>query len=115
MGVTGDVDVEAMVFGQREWFTTEMPLADIGGAVTGLTQRLGECELLERQTAQEAAGAEFGFRIPTAGGQPVGEQQARGILAGEDGGARRRAQGAGGVGIGEARAIAGEPVDVGVW
>ena len=112
VGVTADVDVEAMMFGQRERFTAEMPLADIGGAVTGLTKRFGERELLEGQTSQEASGAELGFGIPTAGGKPVGEQQARGILAGKDGGARGRTEGAGGVSIGEAHAIAGELVDM---
>ena len=48
-----------------------------------------------------------------AAGEEVGEAEARGVFAGHDAGARGRADGTGGVGVGEAHATGGEAVDVG--
>ena len=47
-----------------------------------------------------------------ATGDPIGELETGGVLAGEQRGAGGGADGAGGVGLGEAEAIAGERVEM---
>src|SRR5205085_10959663 len=88
----------------------EVPLAEVAGRVPGVAQPLGERDDLQRQLQGAGRLGELLERPPVAG-DVRGQAEARLVLAGEDGRPRRRADGAGSVGVGEADALAGEGVD----
>ena len=90
----------------------ETPFADRGRGVAGGLEDLGEGGLLKRQ--ELGPGRQEQLRIVGQGaGNPVGDVQAGGIFSGEERGARGRADGAGGVILGELHAVARELVDGG--
>ena len=89
----------------------EVPLADRRGGVAGGLESLGDGHRLERQVLGPVGDRQLRMR-PLVAGDPVGEVQPGGILAGQHGGAGRRADGAGGITAGEPHARGREPVDV---
>jgi hypothetical protein len=110
--VPTDIDIEPVMLGQRERRSAQMPFADTGRVVTGLAQRLGDRDLLQRQSAQEPGLAQTGLRVPPPVRRPVGHQQTRGVFPGQDRGSRRRTNRAGGIRVGEPHALGGQPIDV---
>jgi len=89
----------------------EMPLAGRAGDIAGGAQPLGKSEgrAVELLAKQRFADRRPRMAIP---GDDVPHSVARGVLAGEQGGARRRALGHH-IGVGEARTLAGEAIEVG--
>jgi len=79
----------------------EVPLADNPGGVAGRPERLGDGDVV---------GGEV---LRVVGAEVVGDAHAGGPLPRHQGGAVRRADRRGGVGVGEAHAVAGETVQVG--
>src|SRR5262249_23031795 len=109
--VAGDVHVEALAL-RLEAFTAQVPFADVCGGVSRRLERLGEGRLFERQLRGDDGAQQWLVGPVGAAGDEVGEVEALRVLAGDQRGARRRADGAGGVGGGELYAVGGEAVEV---
>ncbi len=107
----GNVDVEALL-GGAEFFAAEVPLADAGGGVAFGLEALGQGFFFKRELLGPLGDSETAV-LWHVSGDPVGDVEAGGRLAGEQGGAGGGADGAGGVGLGEAHAVLGKLVDVG--
>ena len=109
-----DVDLEAVVFGQVSR-AAQMPLADVPGLVATPVERPRQRVFLLRQMLEighvddPAAGR---VQVPVRV-DPVGDADRGWVLAGEDAGAGRRTDRAGGVGVAKAHALCGQPVDIG--
>ena len=82
----------------------EVPLADECGGVAGLPERRGEGDFVERELLLEARPGERLVRPVGPARKPVGDAEPGRRLAGEQRRAGRRADGGGGVGVGEAQA-----------
>jgi len=102
----------------------EMPLADVAGAVARVAERLGDGVLRGRQEAAARGREDLAVRRSRLGQERLvgrqrrqvtggrGDPQAGGVLAREDAGAGRRAEGAGGVGVHELHRAPGQPPHV---
>jgi hypothetical protein len=107
-----DVDIETLRLGIKAR-RTQVPLADQRGEVARVVEVFGERDLGKGQVADgggrrhfPAARRVFGRFVPD------GHTEARGMLAGHDGGAGRRAHRRGRVRLGEPHAVAGQAVEV---
>ena len=109
--VARDIRAEAAV-GRQVALAAHVPFADRRGAVAFRRQRFGDGLILHRQKLVELRHQQFRGRKLLASGDPVGQVQARRILAGHDAGARRRAHRARRIGVGEADALLRELVKV---
>ena len=110
-----EVVVEALVF-RPPASGAEVPFAGEEGGVAGGLEGFRERGRGEGEAIGVGRGAKLGVAFPVGwlrGADVVGDAGALGPLAGEDAGARGRADGARGVGIGELRAVAGEAIKVG--
>ena len=108
------VVIKALIFGPPTR-GAEVPFAGEERGIAGGFQGFGERGRVEGEAVGVVGGEERGVAFPRGGlrgADVVGDAGALGPLAGEDAGARGGADGAGGVGIGEARALAGEAVEV---
>ncbi len=108
---SGDVEVETLMLGVIVP-AAEVPLADAGRDIAGRLERLGDVHFVQGQILPPRRHEQpMGGRVAFAG-DPIGQMQSRGPLAGEDAGPRRRADRAGGVGVGEPHPLPGQAVDV---
>jgi len=124
IGRAVEADVEALGLRPVLWRHAEMPLADEPCVVACGLEGLGDRDLIGRQEAAAAGGDDLdprrrfslhqrlvghGRQVASGGGDP----EAAGVLARHDAGAGGRAEGVGGVGVGEAHAPPCQAVDVG--
>jgi len=104
----GDVEVKSM-FVRPGGASAEMPLADMPGRVAALFQRGGERELTHRQRMEIGHIAKFADAVTA---DVLGDADAGGIFAGQDAGARRRADRTRCIAVGEAHPLRGETFEV---
>jgi hypothetical protein len=112
--VATEVVVEALILGPPA-LGAEVPLAGEERGVAGGLQRFCERGRIERQPVGVGRRQELGVALPclrVRGADVVGDAGALRPLAGEDAGARGRANGARGVGIGEFRTVAREAIEI---
>jgi hypothetical protein len=110
-GVTGMIEIEALICGQKAR-ATEVPFADARGRVAGVVQALGKSPFRERQLLFNERMKKF-LRHAVRPSREIRRQvQAGRRLSGQDRRARRRADRLGDVGAREARAFGGEAVEV---
>ncbi len=96
-----EVAVEAAAGGEVFRFVAEVPLADCRGLVALVLEDVGEGDFFE------------GHAFVVVREEHAGDAGARGVAAGHERGARGRADGIGRSGVGEAKAFAGDAIDVG--
>ena len=92
-----------------------MPLAGEKRRVTGVLQRLGERDFLQRQPIAVSRGKQLRVAAPLVRrgrADVIGDAGPLRPLARHDAGACRRANRASGIGVGESRAVAGQAVQV---
>ena len=106
----GAGDVEALLVRAEQLPPAQVPLAEASRDVAGRLERLGDGRLLQGELVVDLGDAELRPRPPVAGDE-VRHADAGGVLARQDARPCRRADGAGGVGVGEPHALPGEPVD----
>ena len=113
LSATAQVEVEALMLGPMLGRFAEMPFSEESGFVAAGLQSLGEGDFIERQEWLNRRPLELLVRFVLAARQPVRDAQARGVFAGQDARARRRANRRGGVGIGKAHAFLRQAVKIG--
>ncbi len=109
--VAGDVDVETVSRGVVVGAVPQVPFADARRDVPRRLQRRGDRHLVVRQVLGPVGDLEPGLG-PGVAGNPVGDVRPRGILAGHDRRAGRRADGAGRIAVGEPHRRRGQAIDV---
>jgi hypothetical protein len=111
--VAGEIDVEALVL-REETRAAEVPFADAGGGVAAGAEGLGERGLREGKLAGVGGRHDLAAAVPLDAGlaNRVGHAAAGRPAPGEKAGPGGRANRGGRVGVGEAHAFAGQPIDV---
>ena len=109
--VASDIDVEALVHGP-ELLPAQMPFADGGAPVSHGLEPFRGCCLRELQFSRCTWRDDGSLIVGGPSGDPVSDAGTHRVLAGQNACASRRADGAGGVGIGEPGALRSQPVDV---
>ena len=108
-----NMNIEALVFRPVFGSLPQMPLANGGGFVSGGLKCLGDREFLQREKLPDRGGFEFLVDLRLLPRQPVGEVQARGEFARDDGRASGRADTAGCISVSEPHALPCKPVETG--
>ena len=107
----GDLDIEALLKRACRVFA-EVPLAEMAGGVAVFFQGLGEGELFERKTLVDLSVQEpLEAEVPPSR-QPVGQVEARRVLAAQDAGAGGGSERRRGISFGKAHSALCEAVDV---
>ena len=115
--VASDVDLEAVGLGEVLLVFLavglQVPLADVGGLIASIAEGFGDGDFVQWQAADGLWSDELVSWATWPGDAAVvGEFDPAWVFAGHDAGAGWRADGIGRIGIGEAHALAGEPIDV---